>query len=330
MRTHQFTRLASAIGGGYVGGLVVWFAVWWVWGDANWLLIALNRYALYLLGPALLLPGLVIIDRRWAVGLLLPAGIAVNVYGHTLFPAQPGPPPQTPLRVLSFNVLFSNNDHAQVSALILRARPDLVALQEVTPAMYARLRTALGDAYGWSELSGVHPYGSPAIFSRHPVRRYEVLDLQADRTALAAEVVFEGQTMTFVSAHLLAYGLRWSPVWEWPRMAELRTFEQRRQAELLAEAVRTYPGAVVLGCDCNAQITNDSYRVLAGVLAEAARPAIGAAGGLAGLPSGIERRLDRIDYQFYGGGLQVLGAYTLWEQAGSDHYPVLVDYALAR
>lgn len=200
----------------------------------------------------------------------------------------------------------------------------------MTPALFAQLQADLGDIYRWSSVSDVHPYGSPAIFSRHPVKAFRVLDLQADRAALMAEVDVGGTPVTFISAHLLAYGLVWAPHWEWPRMAEVRTADQRRQAERLANAIRDQSGSIIVGCDCNAQITSDSYRVLSQVLTEAARPAVGDPQGLAGLKTALDRRLERIDYQFYGGDLRVLGVYTVLESAGSDHDPILAEYAIDR
>lgn len=129
MRGRRLIRGIVTIGVSYVLVLAFWMTAWRTLGDAIWLLIALNRYALYLLFPALFLPGLWAIDRRWVLLPLVPIAIFLGLYGPSLFPMMPVSSGSVRLRVLSFNVLYSNPDTAQVSDLIRRASPDLVALQ---------------------------------------------------------------------------------------------------------------------------------------------------------------------------------------------------------
>lgn len=310
--------------------LVAWFLAWRTFGDANWFLIALNRYALFGFVPTPLLLGFWFVDRRRVLLALVPGTIFLAVYGLPFVPGWNRGQPGLALRVMSFNILYSNTDYVAIADLVTEIHPDLIGLQEVSPGAYRYLQQALADEYPWSYLGPEHPYGSTAIFSRASVVEFKDLDLRADRAAVVAEVQVDGQPIRFISAHLLAYGLVWHPIEKWPTLAELRTAEQRQQASLLAQIVEATETPVILVCDCNAQVTSDTYRTLTNVLLDSAQPRTGSASTLGRELIYPEGRLDRIDYQFHQGPLISVGAYVIDTAAGSDHQPIVVDYRWLR
>ena len=93
--------------------------------------------------------------------------------------------------------------------VILTHRPDLIALQEVQPDMMGALKERLEEEYPYSLMGFRKQYGTTAVFSRHPVTDSYVLDLKADRPAVVIKTKIKNREVTFIAAHLLAYGLWW-------------------------------------------------------------------------------------------------------------------------
>ncbi len=173
-----------------------------------------------------------------------------------------------------------------------------------------------------------HPYGTTAVFSRHPFLDSYVLDLKADRPAVVVKISAGGETATFVSAHLLAYGMQWVPLAEIPATINERVFEQERQAQLLVEEMERLGGPAIVACDCNSKEASGSYRILAEAMKNAAREARWAIN--APVLAGVQRDADlqHIDYVFYRGALEAMNVYAIRDWGGSDHAPVLAAFTL--
>ena len=78
------------------------------------------------------------------------------------------------LRVLTYNIYVGNADLATTAQSILRLRPDLAALQEVSPRQFDALRQELGSVLPYQFLPPTQG-NVVALFSRLPLRnpRYE-------------------------------------------------------------------------------------------------------------------------------------------------------------
>ncbi len=333
---HRFWRTASAffecfaptLSFAYAALILIWFGLWLTVRDGWWWLTVINRFALHLFASILvILPLALFSRRRQAIAASLIPPLVFGALYWPYFGPRLARPDQTPsLQVMTYNVLFSNTDYEAVATVILTYRPDLVALQEVQPEMMDALVERLGETYPYSLMGGEHPYGTTAVFSRHPFLDSYVLDLKADRPAVVVKILADGETVTFISAHLLAYGMQWVSLAEIPTTINQRVYEQERQAQLLVEEVERLGGPAIVACDCNSKETVGSYRILAEAMKNAARET----GWVINAPvlAGARRDADlqHIDYVFYRGALETMNVFAIRDWGGSDHSPVLTAF----
>ena len=315
----------------YVVMISAWFVLWLTIGDRVWWLVLVNRIVPYLFLPVPFFFALAIFlgNFKSILPLLVPILILENLYHPYLLP-KPAKSPEIDfqLRVMTYNVLYSNLDYDAVANVILTSQPDLIALQEVLPEMMDALEVRLATHYPYSWREAENGYGTPAIFSRYPFAESYVLDLQAGRPAVVVKTEVHDKEVTFVAAHLLAYGLQWVKPKDIPAAIMERTANQNRQVELLLKQLKHEDGIVLLGCDCNSKETSSSYRMLDQRLNNAARQ-VGWVLQTSELPHVRQDiTLQHIDYVWYGGNLEPLGVYTVNDSGGSDHLPVLAVFAL--
>ncbi|MEZ4677682.1 MAG: endonuclease/exonuclease/phosphatase family protein [Caldilineaceae bacterium] len=320
----------------YALGTALWLLLWLVRGDEGWLLILVDHYGS--LPPLLALPLLIfaLVKRHWWLALaLFPVLFFYSVlFGPYLIPhlvattSLPVTPPD--LSVMSYNVLWRNQDHAAIANLIHTHQPDLVALQEAGPELFAFLQEALGDDYVAAHMADVPENSTTAILSRYPVQRFTVLDLGAIRPAVIADLEIAGRTVTFVSAHLLYYGWLWVPWTELPLHIETVHRLQVQQAQILIEELSKHHGeTAILACDCNSVDTSATQLLLNRRLTNAAK----VTGWV--LPQPNKPRLgpfyfpQRIDYIFYRGKVRPRYVYTIYDSGNSDHLPVLAAFDFA-
>lgn len=310
----------------YLALIVFWFGLWWLTADRFWPLVMVNRIVPYLFVPALVLWVIFLIKRRWRLALMagLPLLIFVWFY-HPYLWLERGEVGTAVLRVMSYNVLFSNQNVADVADVIQTYTPDLVALQEVQPRMMAQLQERLAAEYPYSLMGTRHEYGSTAVFSRYPFVDQQIIDLGDDRPATLVVVEVGGERVVFTAVHLRAYGLRWVPLPQIPQAIGERTRLQNRQAELLLAALAEQEGKIIVGCDCNSKESSSSYRMLAETLANAAhsRPDFSLPG------ASPDRNVQHIDYILYRGNLRANGTYAIHDSGGSDHRPILAVFSVA-
>ena len=312
----------------YVALLSIWFLLWLFAGDSYWWLTLLNRIALELFLPALLLAPFAFWQPRLIGLMLVPGAMFTYLYGPYLIPRPLPHATQATLRVMTYNVLYNNAHSSVVAQVIQEYAPDLVALQEVQPDRMAALREQLQSDYPWSMSGAEHPFGTTAVFSRHAFVGGKVLDLEADRTAVVVQVTVAGQEVTFISAHLLAYNLQFVALPDIPQTVARLSAQQRHQAVVLAKEVEQQANATILACDCNAEETSDAYRVLGVTLQNAARIGGWAWGDIPPVGTRSEHRLERLDYVFFHGGVRPAGEYVVENSGGSDHHPLLVVFDL--
>ena len=130
--------------------------------------------------------------------------------------------------------------------------------------MMKALEERLGTSYPYSQMGNLNDFGTTAVLSRYPFADTDVLDLQADRPAVVVRTKIHEKEITFVSVHLLAYGLQWVKLRDIPATAMKRTLDQNRQVKRLLEEFNNEKGIIILGCDYNSKETSSSYRMLDG------------------------------------------------------------------
>lgn len=315
----------------YVTLISAWFVSWLAVGDGNWWLIVINRFVPYLFIPALFFLAGAISFRNFnaIIPLLLPGLIFGSLYHPYLLPKfKQSLEKNSELRVMTYNVLYTNLDYDAVANVVLTYQPDLVALQEVLPEMMNALEQRLAADYPYSKFGADQNYGTTAVFSRYPFTDAYVLDLQAARPAVVVNTKIHDQEITFVAAHLLAYGLRWVKIRDIPATLVERTVEQNQQAKILLGETNNEDGIVIIGCDCNSTETSSSYRLLDQRLENAARQAGWLLNLNAPTNSDLDTNLQHIDYVWSRGSLGARGVFTINDSGGSDHLPVLAVFNL--
>jgi endonuclease/exonuclease/phosphatase (EEP) superfamily protein YafD len=309
--------------------IAAWFLAWLIKGDGFWWLALLNRAVPYLFVPVPLFFLLLIRSgrRRFIIPLLIPIVIFVWLYRPYLFPGFANVDDHAmDLTAMTYNVLYSNLKYDDVAKVILTYHPDLVALQEVQPEMMKALVERLADNYPFSMIGTPNNFGTTAVFSRYPFSAAYVLDLHADRPAVIVKTRVHDDEITFVSAHLMAYGLRWVGLRNIPKAVMEMTTAQNEQVRILLTELENGNGLVLLGCDCNSKETSSSYRILDQVLNSAAHDVGWLWNGseVAGLKA--DKDLQHIDYVWYRGAVDPLRVYKIKDSGGSDHLPVFAVF----
>lgn len=193
---------------GLVWVLVVPFAAWAglrVTGvDVGWWWVALVAFTPYVAAASLVVLLLAGLSRRWApavVALAASVALAAAVLPRQL--ADTAPPAGGPsLRVLAANLLVGAADTEALLRLVGELKPDVVALQELTPAAKERLesgglRKGLPHVVDRSH-NGVTGSG---IYSRYPLTEQPLIVFGRFRQARAAIRVTGGPVVEITSVH---------------------------------------------------------------------------------------------------------------------------------
>lgn len=304
-------------------------------GDGFWLLALANAFAVYLFAPLPLVAVLAAVARQrkaW-IALFVVAVLLVGLFGDELLPpltiAHAGSEAAS-MTVMTYNVLFTTTDPAPAGASVVRADPDLVAFQELTPSLAQALGQEIGPSYPYR--TPLHPgacRAEVALWSKHPLRVETVDD---DILCRVRPVVldFDGQSVRVVNVHAWPYieinregveqGLRW----------------RREQIAMVLDSVSGRPEPLVLLGDLNAAPMNDVYQMLTAELVDAFREAgwgLGhtfptTGGRFRGIP--YPDRLVRIDYVFHSAHWAAEAAWVGEWDGVSDHRPVVAQLRLLR
>jgi endonuclease/exonuclease/phosphatase (EEP) superfamily protein YafD len=166
-------RLSIAATQVFVFILTVWLLLRLYPGD-RWLFVRLGSYFapwLFLaLGPTLIIA--LIGKRRWLTGFIILLALVIGMnYIFLLTPrlsrAQAYADTHL-LRVMTFNVHYSNRNAAAIVDLIDAENPDIIALQEVTPDLATLLYPKLASEYPYY-LTGEGGSFEKAFVSRYPL-----------------------------------------------------------------------------------------------------------------------------------------------------------------
>lgn len=313
----------------FAGGALIWTLLWVFRGDWGWGMIALDHFGSLLL----LLVGLTFLFTLFkghgclSTLLLPPLMLGLFLFGGYWLPQLNTDPSPPDLTVMTFNVLWENTDYPAIAQLIRTHRPDLLALQEVGPALFDYLQTELAGEYIAFQMASQPTGSTTAIVSRYPIDNVTILDLGAIRPAVIVDLTMNERRATFVSSHLLYYGWQRMPWSALPDLVELVHRQQNEQVQqLIAELVERERDLYILGCDCNSSDLSSTQQTLNGYFQNAAK----ATGWV--IPQPRRPRLGpyyfplRVDYIFYRGALLPRGTYTIYDNAGSDHFPVIAYF----
>ena len=122
---------------GYAVLIALWHAVRVLLRDRLWPLAIINTAAEYLAVPLLPLVVIALISpRRWSLlgVLVIPALVFLWLFGELFLPRSQSAPAGPRLKIMTYNVLFSNEDFDAIANSIRAASPDIIGFEELTGA----------------------------------------------------------------------------------------------------------------------------------------------------------------------------------------------------
>jgi endonuclease/exonuclease/phosphatase (EEP) superfamily protein YafD len=295
--------LALLSAAGFLGELYRWFE------------LASHFRPQYLLLAALLL--VVFAARRelrWAA--LAMGVIAVNAH-HLVFSAVPdavaasvASPDRVPVRLLLANLQYSNGAHAEFTRLVGDEQPDVIVVEEVTPA-WAEALTGLGERFPARKLVPREGAFGIGILSRWPMHDVELLDFgHPGYPAMLAHIATGSGRLTLLAAH--------PPPPISDSLYAVRNDQLRQAAELLRGRG---PRTVLLG-DLNTSPWSPFFAKL--VQQSGLTSARAGFGLLPTWPSFFPPAMIPIDHCLISRDARVTGVRT-GPDIGSDHLPLVID-----
>lgn len=304
----------------HTGLVALYFLCHALWQNQIWIIDALGYILPFLFAPSLFLLPITLMTRSRPaiVAAAIPPVLFALTYGQLFLPkASPGDATAS-FRVMTYNVLDTNEQYENVARQIEVYDPDLLGLHELEPDMARFLESRFESRYPYIKTAP-----GRGLFSRYPLENYEVFRLNGDgHWAQQATVIIDGRELALLNVHVR------SPRLQYGRLLGLPSdFDTEKRDADMADIVRRVAGSaepLVLMGDFNLSDRQEQYAQLTVELMDAYRERGWGLGFTrtnypsSGLPTW------RIDYVFYSPGLAALRA-EVGDYAGSDHKPVVVD-----
>lgn len=317
---------------GLLAYLLLRETLWQTW----WGEVAVN-FAPWLFVPLLVLVPLAVLVRSWPLRGATAVAVMVFLvlYGDRFLPRRPPaiPPDAARFTIMTFNVHVRNNDPDRVAAAIEREAPDIVALQELRPAMAEALSARLADRYPYRLLQPEQGFRGSGVLSRYPIRE-EKAPVLAGGVRVSQHLVLDvaGQPLELFNVHL--------HIPEPPPAEERSVLEEiapgpasltRQDLELntLMDQIGQLSGPLIVVGDFNLTDQSPGYAQLTTLLRDAYREA----GWGFGLTFPNARRVQgfyipfpllQLDYVFHSPDLQASRAWV-GRDGGSDHRYLVVE-----
>lgn len=279
---------------------------WWFFD-----LFANFRIQLFAFQLILLFGFLVIRRPVWAIAMgaaCILNGIAVRDYMLSTgsYVADDGQPAE--IRVLTTNVLATNENADALINLITATEPDVFAVLELTEN-FAQALSALDRAYPHQALAPELGNFGIGVYSRLPFTRTDVLDLYG-YAAIDAQISDGDASWRFVTAHPMP-----------PMTAELAAL-RNRQLTSLAEHVAAIDTDYMVVGDLNMAPFSPTF---AAFLARARlHDSLRGRGFHYTWPTSFPLLGIPIDHVLLSSGFEAVD-YFRGSDVGSDHFPVIVD-----
>lgn len=297
-----------------------------------WWLELLNIFALYLFTPLLFLIPVALLNRSWWLrGAVATAGVVfLTQFGTHLAPPPMSQPASNHLRVMTFNVLYSNPHIDDIIAAIGAQDADVVAIQELSVPIAAALQQHLSGAYPYQLLEPSHSAKGLGIISRYPFQ-----PAARDATLRWQHIALNtgGEPIRLINVHLTPPRIetRALPLLDLDVIIhDYDTTERSLEIpELLRVIDTTTEPLIVLG-DFNTSDRERAYAAFATRMHDAYDKAAWGFGLTFPGPSSVDPAplpfpLIRIDYIWSKGGIVPAAAYTECDSGGSDHCLVVAD-----
>jgi endonuclease/exonuclease/phosphatase (EEP) superfamily protein YafD len=324
----------------YGGFLLVWQALRFTpigeWPPFE--VVDIFGLALFVPLPVLLLFSMLCASRRAGLVLMVPILLLAATYGPLFLPRSipsifraSSPPSSTMLRVMTANLLVSNDDLRQVAGQIQAEGPDIVALQELSPEMAAYLAQTLRDKYPHQLLEPAESPMGLGILSRYPITS-EHQGAALPRECFCQRVTFDygGKTATLVNVHPWPPRVGYLRVGRLPIPTSFAPEQTKRALAVVQQELAGRTGPLIVLGDFNLSDRQPLYRELRRTLEDAHAEAGWGLGysfpslSFEGLPN---ISLVRIDYILHDRSFTARSTRT-GTTPGSDHRHVVADLAL--
>jgi endonuclease/exonuclease/phosphatase (EEP) superfamily protein YafD len=285
--------------------------------DARSVLIAVNALTPFVFLPAWPVAVGAGVARRWAlvgaasvVALAQVALVVPELAARSAVPA--AVPGVRAVRLFTANVYAWNDRPGGIAEEIRASRPDVVFLQESTPAIVDAMDAsgALEDLPYRLAVSRNDPFGG-LVAARWPLLDHEVVEIDGRPVLLRATVETEGGPLRLYAVHVVAPFGGGRGSW----MNEVRA---------ITDAVRTERLPILMAGDFNATWGNRAFRRLLDAGLTDAAAARGRPFQMTWRQGGRVPPLTRIDHVLTTDGLAVVAIRT-GEGRGSDHRPIVAD-----
>jgi endonuclease/exonuclease/phosphatase (EEP) superfamily protein YafD len=300
--------LLGAVGGLAITGTVAGFAA-----TLGWVFDLACNFRVQYFATLALLAVLFSLGRRYRVATGFGAVALLNL--ATIIPLYIGGESAgaPSIRAILLNVHTENRRFDLVRELIQREKPDVVVFEEVNDEWLGEL-TKLGDDY-----SHILPAPRPdnfgiALFSRWPMQDAEIREIgEAEIPSILAHITIREKGLTIIGTHPLPPSN--------PQQFALRN----EQIAALAKLINVQSGPLVVLGDLNATPWSPHFRRL--LAAADVRDAAHGHGLNASWPVPIFPMRIPIDHCLVSRDVHVLKV-RLGPNVGSDHFAVIVDFAL--
>lgn len=310
----------------YVGLFSLWLILRLIFFDKFWWLALITYGAEYWFVPLPILSLVVALRRQWGslIPLLIPA-LAFGVMFGRFFLPKPAPPPhadQPLLTIMTFNLLWENENYAAIGAAVRAANPDVLGVEELHPTHYAGIVAELKDDYPYYTPIPPDPFGGVGVFSKYPIVAATPFPLPPRNLSMQATLDIQGRQVQVFVVHLSANNMIGGyPLGQFIPIATERNTSRLSETAQLREIVSPITDPVLLLCDCNMSDTTESYQTMASFLRDSHAEVGWGLAHTIRVP-GIPLALQRIDYVWHNAGLVALNT-EVGIDGGSDHLPFI-------
>lgn len=234
------------------------------------------------------------------------------------------PPPSIPatsqpLTVMTFNLLWGNENYDRISQVVQAANPDILAVQEIRPKNIKPLTAAL-PGYTNSTFLEIDAFHTIGLLSRFPIQTAAPLKPSPLERGLQADVSVDGRQVKIFVAHLTPTYTPMQPIAGYGSRIQEKYDRREREVDYLAQQVQTSNLPTLLLCDCNLTDTSQAYPTLQAVLSDSFR---NAGWGLGHTLAGIfPVPAQRVDYVWHSDAFRTVSA-AVGLESGSDHRPAI-------
>jgi endonuclease/exonuclease/phosphatase family metal-dependent hydrolase len=188
-----------------VAPLALWAAVRLFGIESGFPLVPLMAFTPYAAAAALLVAGVAVALRNWAaaaVAGLVTLNLAAAVLPRALGDGTVDPAGRETLTVLSANVHHGTADAEALVEMVARYRPDLLAIQELTPSFDAKMRRAgIARLLPNTVLEMRRDVSGSGLYSRLPMRKIAAAQIFAFRQPRALLRLPSGRRIRVVDVH---------------------------------------------------------------------------------------------------------------------------------